>query len=357
MALGIFRNFVGGLILLVGATSVDAREPLSVGFVYLGPISDHGWTYQHDQGRLAIEAHFGDRVETTYVESVADGADSERVIRSLAASGTDIIFATSFGYMNGALDVAAEFPDVVIEHATGYKRADNMGTYMSASHEGRYVAGFVAGHMTRSNKIGYIASFPIPEVVRDINAVMLGLQSVNPDAELSVLWLNTWFDPGKEREAAEVLIDRGIDVIMQHTDSPAPMQAAHESGIYAIGYASDMAAFGPDAHLLSVVNNWAPHYINVVQSVLDGTWQSQDFWGGMSEDVVVIRNISRILPPPLHDATEALIASIAEDRFHPFTGPLIDQDGVERVPAGHVMTNDELAAMDWYVQGIDERLP
>ena len=339
------------------AAGAGADEPISVGFVYLGPISDHGWTYQHDQGRLAIEAHFGDRVETTYIENVADGADSERVIRNLADSGYDIIFATSFGYMNGALDVASAYPDVVIEHATGYKRTENMGTYMSASHEGRYVAGFVAGHMTATNKVGYIASFPIPEVVRDINAVMLGLQSVNPDAELRVLWLNTWFDPGKEREAAEVLIDQGVDVLMQHTDSPAPMQAAHESGIYAIGYASDMEAFGPDAHLLSVVNNWAPHYINVVQSVADGTWRSQDFWGGMSEDVVVVRNISPTIPAALRAETEALIESIADDRFHPFTGPLVDQDGTERVAVDHVMTNEELAQMDWYVAGIDERLP
>jgi simple sugar transport system substrate-binding protein len=228
---------------------------------------------------------------------------------------------------------------------------------MAATHEGRYVAGFVAAHMTESKRVGYIASFPIPEVVRDINAVMLGLQSVDPAVELRIVWLNTWFDPGKEREAAEALIDQGVDVIMQHTDSAAPMRAADEAGVYAIGYASDMSAFGPSACLLSVVNNWAPHYLAAAQAVMDGTWQSRDFWGGMSEGVVVIEKLSDAIPADVRAETEDLIRAIAEDRFHPFTGPLFDQQGMERVPVGHIMTDQELAAMDWYVQGIDDTLP
>ena len=351
------RRLLFAFPLIAAACAAYAQEPLQAGFVYLGPISDHGWTYQHEQGRLAVETEFGNLVETTYIESVADGADSERVIRNLAASGYDIIFATSFGYMNGALNVAAEFPDVVIEHATGYKRAENMGSYMAATHEGRYVAGFVAAHMTETKRVGYIASFPIPEVVRDINAVMLGLQSVDPEVELRVIWLNTWFDPGKEREAAEVLIDQSVDVIMQHTDSAAPMQAADEAGIHAVGYASDMSHFGPNAHLFSVVNNWAPHYIDAVRGVMDGTWQSRDFWGGMSEGVVVIEKINEAIPADVRAGAEELIAAITEDRFHPFTGPLYDQEGTERVAPGHVMTVEELAAMDWYVQGVDDILP
>ncbi|MEZ5668115.1 MAG: BMP family ABC transporter substrate-binding protein [Alphaproteobacteria bacterium] len=351
---------MGSAAALAAAVSVSAAaaaEPLKVGFVYLGPISDHGWTYQHEQGRLAVEAHFGAAVETTYVENVADGADSERVIRNLAAGGYDIVFATSFGYMNGALAVAEAYPGVVIEHATGYKRAANMGTYMAASHEGRYVAGFVAGHVTETGLVGYIASFPIPEVIRDINAVMLGLQASNPDARLQVIWLNTWFDPGKEREAADALIAQGVDVLMQHTDSAAPMQAAEEAGVHAIGYASDMSQFGPHAHLLSVINNWAPFYVDVVQDVMDGTWQSQDFWGGISDDVVAVRGLNEALPADVRAEAEAIVASMADDSFHPFTGPLYDQRGAERVAAGHVMSDAELAAMDWFVRGIEQPLP
>ena len=233
-----------------------AEDPLKVGFVYVGPIGDHGWSYQHDQGRKELEAHFGDKVQTTYVENVNEGADAERTIRRLAQAGNDVIFTTSFGFMNATARVAADYPDKTFMHATGYKQADNLGTYLSVTYEGRYVTGTAAGMVTKSNTIGYIASFPIPEVIRDINATFMGARAVNPDVEMKVVWVNTWFDPAKEADAANTLIDQGVDVIVQHTDSPAPLLAAQKRGVWGVGQASDMSHFAPEAHLLSVVNDW-----------------------------------------------------------------------------------------------------
>jgi simple sugar transport system substrate-binding protein len=248
-----------------------AEDPMKVGFVYVGPIGDHGWSYQHDLGRLALEDHFGDKVDTTYVENVSEGADAERTIRRLAQAGNDVIFTTSFGFMNPTARVAEQFPDTTFLHATGYKQAENLGTYLSVTYEGRYVTGVAAGLVTETDTLGYIASFPIPEVIRDINAVYLGAKEVNPDIELKVIWANTWFDPAKEADAANALMDQGADVIVQHTDSPAPLLAADKRGNWGVGQASDMRKFGGDAHLLSVVNDWAPYYIDTVQSVMDGT--------------------------------------------------------------------------------------
>jgi len=237
-----------------------AADPLKVGFVYVGPIGDHGWTYQHEMGRQYLEKELGEQVETTFVENVAEGADAERVIRNMAKGGYDLIFTTSFGYMNPTLKVAKQFPKVTFEHATGYKQDKNLGTYLSRSYEGRYVGGFLAAKMTKSKKIGYIASFPIPEVIRDINAIQLALDKYNPGTEIKVVWVNSWFDPGKEADAANALIDQGVDVVFQHTDSPAPIQAAERRGVYSVGYASDMSHFGPKAVLTSIVNDWGPHY-------------------------------------------------------------------------------------------------
>ena len=348
---------LGAAILTAGMTGALADDPMKVGFVYVGPVGDHGWTYQHDQGRLAVEAHFGDAVATTYVENVNEGADAERVIRNMAASGHELIFTTSFGFMNPTAAVAEQFPDVVFEHATGYKRAENLGTYLSLTYEGRYVSGFVAGSVTESSVVGYIASFAIPEVIRDINSVMLGMQSVNPDAELKVVWVNTWYDPGKEREAAEALMNQGADVIIQHTDSPAAMQAAEEAGIRAVGQASDMSHFGPNAHLLSVVDDWSGFYIDTVQSVMDSTWTSEDIWGGIASGMIVVASLNDNLPGDVKAGAEALVAQIGDGSLHPFTGPIVDQEGVERVAAGVRMTNEELASMDWYVQGVGDTLP
>jgi len=342
--------------LLTGQTAL-AADPLKVGFVYVGPIGDHGWSYQHDQGRKAVEEYFGDKVETTFVENVPEGADAERVIRNLAQSGHKLIFTTSFGFMNATVKVAKQYPNVKFEHATGYKLAKNLGTYISLTYEGRYVAGYVASQMTKSNKIGYIASFPIPEVIRDINAVQLALNKYNPEAELKIIWVNSWFDPGKEADAANAMMDQGVDVILQHTDSPAAMQAAERRGKYAVGQASDMSSFGPHAHLLSVVDNWAPHYIAETQKVLDGTWESKAMVEGMKEDAIVIPGFNEAVPADVVAEAEKLIAGIKDGSVHPFAGPIKNQAGELVVPEGSNMSFADLEKMNWYVEGIDAELP
>lgn len=346
-----------GLAAAFSAANVFAEEPMKVGFVYVGPIGDHGWSYQHDQSRLALEKHFGDKVKTTYVENVPEGADAERVIRNLAKSGNKVIFTTSFGFMNPTAKVAKQFPKTTFLHATGYKLDKNLGTYLSKTYEGRYVSGYVAAKVTKTNKIGYIASFPIPEVIRDINAVQLALSKYNPEAELKVVWVNTWFDPGKEADAANAMMDQGVDVILQHTDSPAALQAAERRGKYAVGQASDMSHFGPNAHLLSVVNDWGPYVIRTVEEVMAGTFKSEDFWGGMKEDMIVIPGFGPAVPEDVKKGAEAIIASIKDDSFHPFTGPIKNQAGEVKVKDGVVMTNGELAGMNWYVEGVDGTIP
>ncbi len=334
-----------------------AEDPLKVGFVYVGPIGDHGWSYQHDQGRLEVEKHFGNKVQTTYVENVNEGADAERTIRRLAQAGNDLIFTTSFGFMNPTERVARDFPNKTFMHATGYKQADNLGTYLSVTYEGRYVTGAAAGMVTESNVIGYIASFPIPEVIRDINATYLGAKSVNPDVQIRVVWVNTWFDPAREADAANTLMDQGADVIVQHTDSPAPLLAAERRGKWGVGQASDMSHFAPNAHLLSVVNDWGPYYIKTVQAVMDGNWKSDDYWGGISDDVIRIASISDRLSDEQRATIDGLISSIGSGEFHPFTGPLRDQSGAERVAEGTHMSQEELAGMNWYVEGISATIP
>ncbi|MGB0468331.1 MAG: BMP family ABC transporter substrate-binding protein [Pontibacterium sp.] len=342
---------------LLPVSFAQAADPLKVGFVYVGPIGDHGWSYQHEQGRLSVEKHFGDKVSTTFVENVPEGADAGRVIRNLAKTGHDVIFTTSFGFMNPTLKVAKRFPKVAFEHATGYKMTKNVGTYISKTFEGRYVAGYTAAQMTKSNKIGYIASFPIPEVIRDINAVQIALNKYNPEAELKIIWVNSWFDPGKEADAANAMIDQGVDVILQHTDSPAAMQAAERRGVYAVGQASDMSSFGPKAHLMSVVNEWGPHYINTVQSVMDGTWKAKASVEGMNEGSIVIPGFNAAVPADVVEHAESLIASLKDGSLHPFTGPIKDQHGKLMIPAGETMAYEELEKINWYVEGIKSELP
>ena len=343
---------------LAAVTAAMAEDPLKVGFVYIGPVGDHGWTYQHNEGRLAIEEEFGDKVQTTYVEFVPEGQDAERVIRQLAADGHKLIFTTSFGYMNPTNKVAKMFPDVHFEHATGYKRADNVATYSARFYEGRYVNGQIAGAMTKSNTIGYIASFPIPEVVRGINSFTLGLHSVNPDAKVKVVWVSTWFDPGKEGDAAKALIDQGADVLTQHTDSPAPLQVAEERGVLAFGQASDMLAFAPTAHLTAIVNNWAPYYVDRTRAAMDGTWESQDVWDGIAKGMVVMSDFnSKSLPADVIAKAEETVEAIRSGQLHPFAGPIMDQEGNEVVAAGAVMSDGELLGMDYYVMGVDGSVP
>ena len=341
-----------------GPAAAQDDDPLKVGFVYVGPIGDFGWTYRHDVGRLAVEEHFGDAVETTYVESVPEGADAERVIRNLAQEGHDLIFTTSFGYMNPTVKVARDFPDVKFEHATGYKRGDNVGTYSARFYEGRAVIGTMAGMMTETNTVGYIASFPIPEVVRGINAFTTAMRKVNPDAETKVVWVNTWYDPGKEADAAKTLIDQGVDIITQHTDSPAPLQVAQERGIVGFGQASDMSEFAPDAQLTSIIDDWDRYYIDRVQAVMDGTWESDDTWSGIDDGMVAFpEGYGPKVPEDVAAAAENVKEAIVSGDMHPFQGPLRNQAGEEVVAEGETLDDGALLGMDYYLEGVQGQLP
>ena len=333
-----------------------AQDKLQVGFVYVGPIGDYGWTYQHDQGRLAIEEQLGDRVETIYLESVEEGADAERAITRLAREGADLIFTTSFGYMDTTIKVAERFPDVKFEHATGYKRADNVSTYSGRFYEGRYIIGQIAARMSKSGIAGYIVSFPIPEVVRGVNSFMLGAQTVNPDFKIKLIWVNSWFDPGKEADAAKVLIGQGADVMVQHTDSTAPLQIAQEQGAIGFGQASDMMAFAPDAQLTAVIDDWGPYYVARTQAVLDGAWQSMDTWDGIAPGMVVMADYVN-MPDDVAAMARETEAKIASGELHPFTGPIYNQDGEMVIGAGEVLDDGALLSMNWYVRGVDDTLP
>lgn len=343
----------GASLVLAGASArLHAQEKLKAGWVYVGPIGDHGWTYRHDVGRREVEAALGDRVETTYVESVQEGPDAERVIRQLAASGHGIVFATSFGFMNSVIRVAQQFPDVKFEHATGYKTAENVAVYNARFHEGRTVIGTIAGHMTKSGIVGYIGSFPIPEVVMGINAFTLALRRVRPDAQVRVVWVDSWYDPGKEADAAKALIDQGADILSQHTDSPAAVQVAEERGVWAFGQASDMSRFAPKAHLTSIIDNWGPYYVERCRAVLDGTWQSHSIWWGLKEGMVQIGPYNPALPETVVAEAERVREGIVEGTVHPFAGPIRDQKGELRVPEGQVLSDEEIHKMDWYVEGV-----
>ncbi|MEJ6399082.1 BMP family ABC transporter substrate-binding protein [Yoonia sp. 208BN28-4] len=335
-----------------------AQDVTKVGFVYVGPIGDGGWTYEHDKGRLAVEAEFGDSVETIYVENVPEGADAERVMTDMALNGADLIFTTSFGYMDPTINVAAKFPNVKFEHATGYKRADNVSTYSARFYEGRAIQGHIAGSMTKTNTIGYIASFPIPEVIRGINSAFIHARKVNPEVEFKIVWAYTWFDPAKEAEAATVLIEQGCDVVLQHTDSTAPQAAAQAAGdVVTFGQASDMAEFGPFPRVSSIIDDWAPYYIARTQAVMDGTWESTDTWDGIGPGMVGIGEITDAVPAEVKAEAEALRDAIAAGDYHPFTGPLNKQDGSEWLADGEVADDGTLAGMNFYVEGLDGDIP
>ena len=332
--------------------------PVTVGFVYVGPIGDGGWTYEHHQGLLAVEAEFGDQVQTMYQENVPEGADAERAMTQMALQGADIIFTTSFGYMDPTINVAEKFPNVVFEHATGYKRAENVSTYSARFYEGRAVQGHIAGKMTKTNKIGYIASFPIPEVIRGINSAYLHAKKANPDVEMSVIWVYTWFDPAKEADAAKALIENGVDVVLQHTDSTAPQAAAAEvDGIITFGQASDMIEYAPLPRVSSIIDNWAPYYIDRVRAVMDGTWESVDTWDGISTGMVEIGEITDAVPADVKAEAEALRDAIGAGEYHPFTGPINKQDGTPWLAEGETADDGTLAGMDFYVEGITGEIP
>jgi simple sugar transport system substrate-binding protein len=339
-----------GALPIIGS-SAFAADPLKVAFVYLGPIGDHGWTYAHEQGRQDVIKKFGDKVQTTIVENVSEGPDSERVIRRLAEEGNKLIFTTSFGYMNPTLKVAKRFKDVKFEHATGYQRAPNMSTYNARFYEGRAVCGTIAGHMSKTGVAGYIASFPIPEVVMGINAFTLAARKVNPDFKTKVLWVSSWYDPAKEADAAKALIDQGSDVIAQHTDSPAALQTCEQRGLMAFGQAWDMSNFAPKAHLTAIVNRWGRYYEARVQQELDGKWETGDTWWGFKEGVLEMSPYNEAIPADVQAAAEATRTGIIDGSVNPFAGPIKDNEGKERLASG-VLGDGDLHKMDWYVEGV-----
>lgn len=350
------RRFLKSVILAASLFAVGVQaEETKVGFVYVGPVGDHGWTYQHDQSRQTLEKELG--VKTAFVESVAEGADAERVIRKLAADGNNIIFTTSFGYMNPTIKVAKQFKDVKFEHATGYKRADNVSTYSARFYEGRAIIGTIAGMMTKTNVVGYIASFPIPEVVRGIDAFTIAMRKVNPQATVKVVWVNSWFDPGKEGDAAKSLIDQGVDVITQHTDSPAPLQVAEQRGVYAFGQASDMTAFAPKAQLTSIIDDWDGYYIERVKAAMEGKWESTDTWGGIKDGMVKMAPYGDAVPEDVRAAADKVKADIVSGALHPFQGPIKDQSGAELVAEGETMSDETLAGLNVYVEGVQGSMP
>ncbi len=345
----------------LGLATTAMADTTKVGFVYVGPVGDGGWTYEHDKGRQAVEAAFGDKVETTFVESVPEGADAERVITQMALQGADLIFTTSFGYMDPTINVAKKFPKVKFEHATGYKQADNVSVYSARFYEGRAVQGHIAGHMTKTNKIGYIASFPIPEVIRGINSAYIHAQKVNPDVEFSVIWAYTWFDPAKEADAAKALIEQGADVILQHTDSTAPQAAAQAAGnVITFGQASDMGEYAPFPRVSSIIDDWAPYYVARTQAVMDGTWESVSTWDGIGAGMVGIGEISDAVPADVKASALALKESLADGSYHAFTGPLNKQDGSAWLAEGETAADygdNGLAGLNFYVEGITAEIP
>jgi basic membrane protein A len=336
-------------------SGMGAAEMPSAAFVYVGPVNDFGWTFAHDQGRLALE-EMG--VETAYAELVAEGPDAARIIRDFAEKGYDIVFATSFGYMDSVIEVAAEYPDTVFEHATGYKTADNVGIYDGRGYQGWYLAGIVAGSMTESNKLGYIAPYPIPEVVRNMNAFALGARSVNPDAEVTPVWIFAWVDPPKEREAAEALFDTGADVIARESDSTEADKLAQDKGIYVIGYNSDVTRDqAPDAFLTAPIWDWSVYYKQVVEDVASGTWTNTPVWWGLSEGLLSLSPIADFVPDDVKALVEAEQARILSGEFDVFVGPINDNTGVERVAAGVSMTDEEKLSFDWLVEGVQGTIP
>jgi simple sugar transport system substrate-binding protein len=348
----------GCLSLLVGAQWSFADEPVKVAFIYVDPVGDTGWSFQHDQARRELERVLGASVKTTYVESVPATADAERVIRQLAVSGNQLIFTTSFGYMEPTLRVAKLFPKVKFEHATGYKTAANVNTYETRFYEGAYLMGVLAGKTTKSNVLGFVGSFPIPEVIRNIDAFTLGARSVNPKISTKVIWVDTWYDPGKEKQAAEALIAQGADVLAQNTDSPAVVQVAEQRGIHAFGWDSDMSKYGPHAQLTANTENWADYYIEEVRKVMAGNWTGgHQVANGLKENMVVLTPLNKSVPPDVAKLFEATKSAIIDGKLRLFAGPLKDNTGSVKVAAGTVLTHEELKSINWYVDGVDGSIP
>ncbi len=333
-----------------------AGEPLKVGFVYVAPIAETGWVRQHEEGRRAVETAFPGKVKTTFVENVAEGADAERVIRDLAQQGHKLIFTPSFGYMEPTLKVAKDFPDVKFESITGYKTALNVGTSNARYYEGRYLAGVVAGRMTKTHTAGYVAGFPIPEVLQGINAFTLGMRSVDPQATVKVVWLNAWFDPPRERDAAMALFDQGVDVLAFHTVTDAGMRAAQERGKMAVAYHSDMRKVGPDAQIVAVTHHWGDYYKSRVQALLDGSWKSGNVWGGIKEGMIRVGEFGPKVPAAVQQEVLARQKDIAAGKLMPFAGPIADNEGNQIAPAGKALTDEQILSMNYLVSGVQGKV-
>lgn len=351
----LFALAAGVAFSMAGAAA--AQEKFKACFVYVGPKADGGWTQAHDAGRMYVDEKLGDKVETQFLESVPEGPDSERAIERFARAGCGLIFTTSFGYMDPTIAVAAKFPDVKFEHATGFKTAANVTTYNARFYEGRYIIGQMAGKMSKNGVAGYIASFPIPEVVMGINSFLLGARSVNPDFKLKVVWVNTWHDAGKEADAAKALIDQGVDILTQHTDSAAPMQIAEERGIKAFGQAFDQIKAGPNAQLTAILDTWGPYYVKRIQAAMDGTWKGgESTWDGLKDGILAMAPYTNV-PEDVKAMAEATEAAIRDGSLHPFTGPINKQDGSVWLKEGEKSDDGTLLGMKFYVEGVDDKLP
>ena len=332
-------------------------EPLKIAFAYVGPVGDAGWTYAHDLGRKAVEAEFGDKVKTSYVENVPEAADAERVIRQMVSEGNKLIFGTTFGYMDPMMKVAADTKDVKFEHGTGFKTAENMRTYDSRTYEGAYLAGIIAGASTKTNTLGVVGSIPIPEVIRNINTFTLGAQSVNPKVKTKVVWIGKWFDPPKEGEAAQSLINQGVDVLFQNTDSTAVLQTAEKNKKMAFGWDSDMSSFAKEAHLGSAIINWGPYYKKAVKDALDGTWKTSQEWWGVKEGAIDLVSISDKVPADVKAKVEAAKAGLKDGSFHPWKGPVTDQAGKVVVEKDKVPDDKFMLGITFYVKGVEGKVP
>jgi basic membrane protein A and related proteins len=354
-----FMMAAAALGLAIGAaiTGAAAQDKLKIGFIYVGPIGDMGWSYQHEVGRRAIEETYKGKIDTSFLENVSEGPDAERSIEQLVRTGHKLIYTTSFGFMDATAKVAKKYPNVMFEHATGYKRDKNLATYSGRFYEGRYILGQIAAKMSKTGTIGYIGSFPIPEVVSGINAMMLGAQSVRPDMKVKIIWVNTWYDPGKEAAAARALADQGADVLTQHTDSAAATQFANERGIYSFGQDSDQIKFGPKAQLTAIVNNWTPYYTDRIKLALDGKWATGDVWGGLNTKIVQMAPYTN-MPDDVKKMAMDTEAAISGGKLHPFKCPVLAQDGKPvECKGGANLDDSQILGMNFYIKGIDDKLP
>jgi basic membrane protein A len=348
---------IGALLLAMTVSfGYAANSKFKVGFIYVGPPGDAGWTYAHDQGRKYLEKNLPG-VETLYVESVPEGADAERVLTDLAEKGCKVIFTTSFGYMDPTIKVAAKYPDVVFMHCSGYKTAKNVGTYMDRDYEGRYLGGIAGAKYVKNNLVGYVAAYPIPEVIRCINAFTLGAQSINPQIKVKVVWTNTWYDPAAEKAAAISLINAGAGLITMNQDTPAAMQAAEERGLYAVSNDSDMRAFAPKAILTGQIADWGPYYVKVVKSAMDKKWKSSQYWGGLRDGIVGLSPYGSMVTADVKKLIEDKKRILMKDDYAVFVGPIKDQSGNIKIKASQKMTDEEMLSFDWFVQGVEGTIP